>query len=199
MRKHLILTAVAALAASGAALAEDLSYTYVQGDLHLSRIKAGTSEDGTGLGVNGSFGFAGNFFGFAGVDTTKYKDVDFKVTNLSLGAGGHVPLGSVDFVGGVSYESVKFSEGASDTFGGWGISAGVRAAANDKIQWNASLKYKDVDDLKSVLSLNVGGRYFFKSNMSAGLDLTHNQYDKDTFDAKENILAASFRYDFAGL
>jgi opacity protein-like surface antigen len=203
MRKHLILSAVAALAVGGTALADDLNYSYVQGELHGSRLSAnGDSEDGSGLGLGGSYGFARNFFGAVALDSNKYSDNGFSIrfTNLSLGVGGHLPITSmIDFVGGASYESTKIKAGSSETFTGWGLNAGLRGAINDKFQWNGGLRYSDVEDLKTTIEISAGGRYYFTSAFSAGLNVTRRMYDKDTLDFNETILAVTARYEFPGL
>ena len=201
MRKYLILSAAAALATGGTAMAEGLSYSYGQGELHLAQVKGGgESVDGSGLGVSGAYGFTDMLFGAAGIDTNKYSENGFSIrfTNVSLGVGGHLPITSmIDFVGVASLEHTKLKSGGSTSDTGWGLSAGVRGAVNDKIQWNGGLKYTDVGDFNNALIINAGARYYFMPAFSAGVDLSHKKYDDGGL--KENVLALSARYDIAGL
>lgn len=207
MRKHLVLSTAAVLALVGQAQAAEMSYSYVQGDLLRPELRAGGgSETGSGLGIEGSFAFGPRMFGITRIDSDKYSGggASIRFTNSSLGLGGRVPLGSVvDFIGTASLESVKVrvSDGVdsvSDSVSGWGLAAGVRGQAGEKLQWNAGLKYRDIDDIDSIISVTAGGRYYVTPAFALGLDLTSRQYDEDILDFKEAILSFNFRYDFGG-
>ncbi|MEJ0099657.1 MAG: outer membrane beta-barrel protein [Pseudomonadota bacterium] len=203
MRKHLILSAVAAMTVAGSAMADGLSYTYAQGDFQAGKLKgSGDSVNGTGFGADGSIGFMSNFFGTVGIDTNKYSEngESLRFTNLSVGLGGHWPLTPmIDLVGEASFERAHLKEEniLSDSYNGWGLSAGVRGMATDKIQWNGSVNYRDAGDIGSGIGLDLGGRYYFMPAFSVGVDLTYQKYDDTSL--KQSGIVASARYEFPGL
>lgn len=207
MRKHLIVTAVAALVLGGEALADGFNYNYAQGNVLGTRMRGGgDSTDGSGLAFEGSIEFGPHLLGFADLGSVKYDEdqLSLRFNTVSLGLGGYMPLSpTVDLVGGASFESVelKASDGfdnGSESFHGWGLRAGVRGRGGDKFQWTAGLKYRDVRDLQSTVSVTIGGRYYFTPRFALGLDLTGSKYDKDTLDTRESVAALTFRYEFGG-
>lgn len=201
MRKHLILAAAAALTIGGNALAEDLSYTYAQAQINVGQLKLpGNTVDGSGLGINGSYGFTDMLFGTAALNSVKYSENggSLRVSDLSLGVGGHLPLtSSIDFVGVASFERITLKSGGKNSESGWGVSAGVRGAINDKVQWNGGLKYSDIGDAGSAITVNAGGRYYFMPAFSAGAELGYRKFDDS--DLKEITLSINARYEFAGM
>ena len=208
-RNQVIFSAAAALLLGGQALAEGMSYNYVQVDVIGSQLRgSGDHTNGSGFGAHGSVGFGQSAIGFFDVGTTKYSEsgADLKFTPVSLGLGAHVPLSDMtDFVGTASYERVKAKASlagfgsASDSYSGWGLGAGLRGLAGEKFDWTATLKYRHVSTLKSIFGLTVGGHYYFTPQLALGLDLTTQKYDKSVLDVKENMAALSFRYDFGGM
>jgi len=208
MRKHIILSTIAAVLLGGQALADDISYNYVQGDLLGTELKdSGDSTNGSGAAFRSSVGFGSNLFGVFDIASNKYSEsgATLRFTDGSLGIGGHVPMSStVDFFGTATFERVKVKASVSgfgsvgDSYSGWGLGAGVRGLFGEKGEWNASLKYRDVGDLKSIVGITVGGRYHFTPAFSVGLDVTGQKYDKNTLDVSESIGSVNFRYELGG-
>lgn len=206
MRKHLFLSAAAALVVGGNALAAEVSYNYVQGGLAVSRLSGnGESDTGIGLGVKGEAEIWSFLYGSLDVGNVKYSPtdaVDLTFQPVSLGVGAHTALGSVDVFGGLSLERVKVKTDV-DGFGsnsnsdsGLGLTVGARGMVAENIQWTGSLKYRDMDDLDSIITIDVGGHYYFKPNMAVGVNLTRNDYDNDL---AETAVLFSFRYDFSSM
>lgn len=208
MRKHLILTAAAALTMGGSALAaEGVSYNFAQGGLAISRLSSGgDSENGVGLGIAGEAEIWEFLYGFADVSTVQYDVSGGKITftPASLGVGAHTALGAVDVFGGLSLERVKYEanpDGPGGTFSysdsGVGLTAGARGVVAENIQWSGSLKYRDLDDLDSALSISISGHYYFRPNMAAGVVLTRTDYRNGG--PNETAALFNFRYDFSSL
>jgi Outer membrane protein beta-barrel domain len=208
MHKRFIFSAAAALLLGGSALADGMSYNYIQADVIGSQLRGGGDHsNGSGFGLNGSVEFGSTAIGFVDVGTTKYSEsgADLRFTPISLGVGAHIPLGGMtDFVGTASYERVKTKASLAGvgsvnaSYSGWGLGAGLRGLAGDRFDWTAGLKYRHVSDIKSIFGFSVGGHYYFTPNFAVGLDLTTQKYDKNTLDVKENIASLGFRYDFGG-
>lgn len=207
MRKHLFLSAAAALVVGGNALAAEVSYNYVQGGLAVSRLSAsGDSENGLGIGIGAEARIWEFLYGFADVSSVQYDFTGGKTTftPASLGVGANTSLGAVDVFGGLSLERVKYEfnpDGPGGTFSisdtGVGLTAGVRGVLGENIQWSGSLKYRDLDDLDSALGISVSGHYYFRPNMAAGLTLTRTDYRSGG--PNETVALLNFRYDFSSM
>jgi hypothetical protein len=194
-----------ALAAGGWAHADGISYNYAQVDLRATRISGdGDSENGKGIGLEAAVEIVPAVFAFGGFGTSKYSNdgLGLRFTSTSIGAGGHLPLGSsVDLFGTASYERMKTRASVSGfgnlsrTDDGWGLAAGLRGV-DGKWQWNVGLKYRDLDELQSLFGFMFGGRYYFMPQLAAGAEVTSQKFDKDLLDTRETILSLNFRYDF---
>jgi predicted porin len=205
--------ALAVLVVGHDALAGDFNYTYVQGGLMGTRVKAGGNSDG-GMGwrLKGAISNNTPLFGFFEYGANKYSsDSDnLKFINASAGLGAHLPLRpGVDLVGGVSFERVtmkphiSYSDAIPDgdtnpSRMGLGLMAGMRAQAGDRFEWSASLKYRDMKKIDPIIGITVGGRYLFTPALSVAVDATHQKYDKNTLDATESLLELGVRYQFSG-
>ena len=204
-KRLVLLSAIAALGLGGQALAEGISYSYVEGDYVHSKLKGyGDSISGDGFKFSGSAGFGMNWLGFLDIGSSKYSESgsSLKFTPTAIGLGFHTALGeSADFSAGASYDRVKvsFSGLGNQTESGWGLRAALRGMAGEKVEWSVGLKYRDVGDLKSIFGVSVGGRYYFTPAFAVGLDLSSDKYDKDSLDVKEQVLpAVTFRFNIGG-
>jgi hypothetical protein len=200
MRKQLFLSAVAALAVDGQVLAGDISYNYVQADVHAGRISDDDDdydehENGLGFGLHGSAELGPHLLAMLDLSSTEYDfGVDVRYTYTTLGLGMHAPVSSaVDFVGAASFEHVKYKASSyfSDTADGWGLSAGVRGIAH-KVQWNTMLKYRDIND-SGLWGIAAGARYYFLPHLAAGVELAAQRFEGGTI---ETFTAVTLRYDF---
>lgn len=205
MRKHLFLSAAAALVVGGNALAaEGVSYNFAQGGLAVASLSNnGDSESGLGLGISGEAEVWKFLYGFVDISTVKYDDADLTFSPASLGVGAHMPLGAVDAFAGLSLERVKVKVNPdgpgsfSNSDSGVGLTAGVRGVLAENIQWSGSLKYRDLDDLDSALGISISGHYYFRPNMAAGVTLTRTDYRSGG--PNETSALLNFRYDFSGM
>lgn len=208
MHKRLGLLAAAALACGGQAMADGFNYNYIQGDIVGSEIRgSGDSTSGEGFGINGSAELGPGWTAFFGIERTRYSETGatLKFTPVTIGVGFHAPISpTVDVVAGASFERVKLNAALSG-FGsgstsenGWGLGAGLRGMVGEKVQWGGDIKYRDVGDLKGILAISVGGRYYFTPVFGVGLELSTDRYDKDALGTtlKENKAVLSFRYEF---
>jgi hypothetical protein len=166
-----IVTALLTLAFPCALYADGFDYTFVDAGLVDTEIDVGPGDiSGDGIGVNGSFSVSDNVHIIAGYSDLDY-DFGFSGSSMNVGAGFHTGINEdLDFVADVSYIDAEVDTpfGSADE-DGYGIGAGIRARAGEKIELDAGLQYVDLDDSDTVL--NVGGRYYFNDSfaLNAGL------------------------------
>ncbi len=175
MNKFAGVTAIAALAIGGQAMAADFSYHYFDAGLILADTPG---SDGKGLNFSGSTDLTlyKNATGFGGVS---YVDFDgFSLLNLEGGLGFHWPLASVvDFNGGVALQYTKVTKGGGSELG-VGLNAGVRAVPfSPAWELDGGLRYDDRGDFGDDTSIVIGTRYTFKPGMSAGIQLQEGDTD----------------------
>lgn len=146
---------------SGAAVAGDLRYSFVEGTF--SDIDAGNGFDGNALGVSLWRRINDDVFVVGGVQSADL-DGGRDVLGLSVGAGYIYPINqTVDAIGIVSIRNSDVDApggGRSDT--GFGLQAGVRALLTPKFQLRGMINYIDVFD--SDTSLTAQGEYYFRPN-----------------------------------
>jgi hypothetical protein len=185
MRKTLVLPALAALALTGPAMADSLSYSYLEGGLFGDSIDDpdGNQDDlrGSGLGLNASWAINRALFGFANLSGTEYEyrhdatdDRDFSAGKLGLGLGVHFPIGrNVDVVTGFSLQRLRLE---NDTFNttynedGWGLDLGLRGLIGDRLQWTVGWHNVDYGRDNEDGSWSAGFRYYFTRTFAMGLD-----------------------------
>lgn len=191
MRKRVVWSAVVALCMGGQALAEGMSYNYLQGGLYASQAKKDGESDGSvGYKFEGAISNNMPFFVFFNLAANKYPDAsnNLRLTHVSAGLGGHMPLtDTLDAVGAVSYENLDIKAipatdppAGTDAFpprGGLGFAAGLRGKFGERTEWTAGIKYRDLKSNDSALSLSVGGRYFLTPRLALGVELTGVKYD----------------------
>jgi hypothetical protein len=184
MRKQFALGVALALGVGAQAMAaEGLSYNYVQAGYAKADL-VGVNLSGFSLG--GSVAIGENFLGFANYGDMSKSGGHFKP--FSAGVGFHTALGtSVDFVSGVSFESVKISGLSSES--GWGANVGLRGLVG-MVELNGGLKYVSFGDGANDWVFNVGGRYNFTESLSAGADFS--KYD----DLDLTVWGINLRYSF---
>lgn len=184
MRKSLALSAIAAMALAGPALAADkFSYTYIEGSLSGEAIDDpnGNEEiEGSGVGLTGSVALNKHVFGFMNLSGTDYQyknydDSDFSIGRFGLGVGLNVPLGSrVDLVSGVSLQRLRakledFDDATNEQ--GYGLNVGLRGLIGERLQWTVGLNYVDFGDNFDDTSWTTGFRYYFTRTFAMGLDV----------------------------
>ncbi len=182
--KLLTLTAVAALACSGTAVAGP-QWTFANAGLATGD---GDDVDQTEfLGFEGCLAFADmwhvrGMLAFGETENNGGRDVDV----LELGAGFHRPVNdSTDLVIDVFFGSIDETQGNGTTVESdyVGYSFGVRSMLTDEFEFNAAVNYADVDcpagcGAAGGSAVNVGGaiggRYLFDKAISVGAGLDFN-------------------------
>lgn len=175
MNKLATVSALAALAMGGSAMAADFSYDYVEGGLVLAQ--APGSNDGKGLAVNFSKGLPQVHENFTIIGGASYLDFDYgyELLNLSGGAGFHWPVASiVDVVGGLTLE---YFDNDFDSDIGLGVMGGARVQPfGEEWEFNGGLRHVDAGAYEDTF-VEVGARYTFKPGMSGGLKLSTGDID----------------------
>lgn len=189
MRKHIALGVALMLGASGTALADGVSYNYLEGIYGYTDVKGvGGHEDS--FTVGGSYGFGESFFGFGDISTWD-GGAGNKGTHGSLGLGWHTGLtDTVDFLAGVSFNLIDPKGGSSET--GYGANIGLRGRMGMNVELNGGVNYYDFGQGLDGFDFGVGGRYYFNDAFSTGLGFAMD----DEGDAK--TISVVLRYDFGG-
>jgi hypothetical protein len=160
------------------ALAQDMSYTFVEAAYLNSDIDAGPlNVDGDGLGLRGSLLITDQIFLFGEYNAYDY-DRGIDLTSYSLGAGlrwGLKP--DLDLVADIGWVHAKldrpFLPDIDDD--GIGLGIGLRSRVHDAIEVQAGIRYLDLDDSDTFLTL--GGRYYLTDSVAVGLGLSLNDDD----------------------
>ena len=150
------------------------SYNYVEAQYLKTTTYVGIDLDADIYGIRGSFKLNDTFFLTAGA---AYGEVDIPVSNgidvYDIGINARTSLSDkVDaYVGlSVTYAKVKVAT-FSDSDTGYGVTAGLRFAATDKIELGASVTYVDVFDDNST-ALGLTARYKLTDKFSVGAGYT---------------------------
>ena len=168
---------LALLALAAPTLAADISYNYIEAGYQEIDIDddllGGFDVDGDGYGIGGSFELNENWF--IGASYSK-ADFDFGVdlTQLSLGAGYHVPLtDNTDFYGTLAFVRAEVSTSGFGSVDddGYAATIGVRGMIGDRFELNGSLGYVDLGDGGDGTSFGAGLLYSFTDTVAAGLSL----------------------------
>jgi len=152
-----------------------------------------------GIKISGSYDVAyninvlGSYFISTSSDPKQADDVDLDV--YTLGVGYHADISDTT---DVLAEIGLFNTSADAKIGshtvnkddsGYTLSAGVRHKLQDNIELQARFDHRNSDDITDN-TFTLGGRYYFKSNWSAGLD-----FNTGADDGSESI-TGSLRYQF---
>ena len=156
-------------AAPLAALAEDMSYSFVDLAYVETEIDgAGQSPDGFVL--RGSVGFAVNWFAFAEYSAQSVSGVDLDA--FAVGVGGHYSLAeNLDLVGRIGWTESEVSFGPFDfDDDGYLIDAGLRGRVGDSVELEGGARYADFSDAGDSTALYVGGRFHFNDTWALGAE-----------------------------
>jgi opacity protein-like surface antigen len=144
------------------ATADGFDYSFIEGGYFSSELDD-SDVDGDGFGIKGSFALTDTLHFFADYTTRDFKRVDMSQYDLGLGAHWGLQQ-NLDFVGELGY--VKAEVEVDTPFGsfeadedGFGVGAGLRFRAGRKVELDGMIKYVNLDD--SDTSLSLGGRYYF--------------------------------------
>jgi len=175
MKKAIL--ASAALAFSGAALADGPAWTYL--DLGVVATESAGDDTSKGLRASGSFGV--DLFHFSGsyaVINDAIPNDDYDVFRIA--AGIHPAItDSTDMVLELGYSSGSYDDASAEP-DGIDLTAGVRSMITDSFELNAAavLFYGSSDtggddDLQDV-GLRIGGQYFVTDNVSINVTATQD-------------------------
>ena len=168
-----LLTAFAALLLATPALAQDLSYNFVQLGYQSIELDAGPFDvDGDGFVLSGSFEIADQFHVFGGYGTADF-DFDVDLTELSLGLGFNTPIAdNTDLVASIAYVEADVDTngfGSADE-NGYGASVGLRSMIAPNFELAGSINYVDLGDSDDT-SFDAAGWYYFNDNVAGGVGL----------------------------
>ncbi|HEX9707864.1 MAG TPA: hypothetical protein VGA24_09535 [Steroidobacteraceae bacterium] len=157
------------VAAPLAALADDMSYSYI--DLGYVETDLDNGPTADGFGVRGSVGFAENFFVFGEYTNQDLQGID--IDQFAVGLGGHLSLTEkLDGVGRVGYLDAEASAGGvSISVDGYLVSAGLRGKVTDDFELEGHVIHRDLgDDGGDETAFSIGGRYFFTDQLALGVE-----------------------------
>ena len=165
------IAVLTALAFAASALADGVSYNYIEGSYQRVEFDDDFSGDfdGDGFGIGGSFALNDQWHLFADYVTA---DLDFGVDldQLAIGGGFHTPVSNtVDFVAEFSYVRLDASSGfASVDDDGFGLSAGLRGMGADRLELAGFIDYIDLDQSGDETSLRGEAWYNFTETFALG-------------------------------
>lgn len=176
MRKAITAAALATLALTPPAFAQDgLSYNFLELGYSNSEIED-FDVDGDGFGVRGSYGFTDHVHVFASYLDEEY-DFDIGVSQFEVGAGFHTGLTEkLDFVGTLSFLNLSVDVpglGSADD-SGLALGVGLRGRVSEAFELRGEVKYAELDDAGNDTTFGVGGRYYFTPMFALGADIGVN-------------------------
>jgi len=180
MKRIALFAAIAALCAPSALLA-DMNYTSFEVD-YLD-LDGDRGVNGDGFQIGGSYELNDQFHLFGSWQDQSY-DGGFDGETLELGGGwSHSFSDTLDFVGTLSLIDAEIEDFSDD---GLALGGGIRSRLGESFELDAGLKYVDLDE--SDTGITVGGRYYFNDSMALGASL-------DSFD-NADTLRLGFRWEF---
>jgi hypothetical protein len=211
MRKVIVMFALSALATGRSALADDMSYSFLQLDVQGGELDGGNYGTLSGYALHGSVEVGPHVYLFGDYGNTKYAGNGVKARFLpgTVGLGGHVAFSpNVEAYGGVSAERLTIRTGVvglpdpdtrtSDTFKGWGIQLAARGWIGESFQWSLGVKRRDLKDLEKINSISLGGRFYFRRAWAVGMDYTYQKYENHIIFGRDSLGALNVRYTFGG-
>lgn len=160
------------------------SYTWIQGDI-LRGDGDGFSGGPDGLRLSGAFALTKELFLFGelGHWDGEIGAVDVDTNLIGAGLGLHMPTSATtDLVFGLSLlhgDSDDSAPAWSPDGIGYGVGIGVRHAADDKLEINGGVDYRNFDDSSSLTQLHGGVVYRATKNVgiTGGLSFS-SEYDE---------------------
>lgn len=171
--KHSYL-AIGALLLSGApAVADGLSYSYIQANYQDVSIDLGNGPDidGDGYSVAGSVEIAADWFIFAGYSSLEFESV-VDLDQLSIGGGYHSAISTkTDWYATLAYLDASLDAGffGSADDSGYGVSAGLRSMVSPSLELYGEIAYSDLGDGADGTAFGAGLWYTVSGNLALGL------------------------------
>lgn len=158
---------------SATALADGLSYSYIEAayqevDLDLG---GGIDVDGDGYAFGGSVAVGDDWYIFAGYSTADFESV-VDLTILTVGGGWHTSMSDkTDF-----YAQLGFADGEIDVSGfgseddsGIAVEVGIRSMVNPNLELYGNVGMVDFDGFNDGTAVGAGLWYTVSGNLALGL------------------------------
>jgi hypothetical protein len=164
-----VLGGLVLAAAPLAAMADDMSYSYVDAAYVETDIDNAPTADGFGL--RGSVGFGANWFVFADFASQSVQGID--IDSYDVGFGGHYGMTeSLDLVGRIGYTKAEVDAGGgfSADDDGYLLDLGLRGRVTDGVELEGGVHYTDFSDGGDNTGLYFGGRFHFNKTWAVGAE-----------------------------
>ncbi len=173
----------------GLALADNLSYTYVEAGYQQVDPDGADSADGWAL--RGSLALADMWHVFTDYNTVDFDGIDADF--LRVGGGINYSVSpAVDLIGRLSWARVEVGSQSED---GYGVTALVRSQIAPNFELEGGVEFIDLgSDAGDTTRFVAAGRYFFTTAFAAGLNISFGDYLSSDLDAK--TYGVDFRYNF---
>ena len=153
---------------SGAAVAQDLNYTYIQATYDDVDVDA-LNVDGSGIGIDLSIGITDEFYLFGNYQGASL-DLNIDLTRFSAGVGFNAEVGSnLDMIAELAWvyaEADAPGPGGSADDNGIGARVGVRGVVSTAVELQGALRY---DDLSEEISYDAGVLFNFTEMFAIGV------------------------------
>jgi len=163
---------ISLLALTAPALADGLSYNYLEGSFQRVDIDS-PNIDGDGFSIGGSVELGDNAHVFADYGSTNF-DFGIDINELAVGVGFHTELTpTLDFVANFAYlrldaDANGFSLGDED---GIGAEIGLRSMLSDRLELAGFIQYADLGDGGDDTSFRGEAWYSFAESFALGLNV----------------------------
>jgi len=167
---------LALLMAMSPAFADGLSYNYIElgyQNAELDDDFGGTSVDGDGYGIRGSYEVGESWFIAASYGTLDF-DFGVDLDQLAIGGGYHTALSDrTDVFAALSYISAEVSASGFDSLDedGYGVVVGLRGLVSDKFELSGQVAYSDLGGGADGTAFGAGAHYHLTDNFALGLEV----------------------------
>lgn len=167
MKKTPIASGILTALLCSASVAQDISYTYLEGGFARTEIDApGGEVDGNTFGLGGSVALSDTVYAIADMQVTNFDfDIDQRVIGLGLGA--HTAIGArTDLYADVSFVNIDIETPIGDTDdNGIGANLGIRSMLTDNFELEVAGSYIDAFD-DSETGASIGARFYANQTTS---------------------------------
>ena len=169
-----IIAVLAALLLTAPALAQEISYNFVQLGYQNVEIDVGPGDvDGDGFTLSGSFEIGEQFHVFGGYGSADFgSGVD--LNELLLGVGFNTEVANnTDFVASLAFVEAEVDAGGFGSVddNGYQASIGLRSMVAPQFELAGSINYVDFGDSDDT-SLDAAGWYYFNDNVAGGVGVS---------------------------
>jgi len=164
---------ISLLALAAPAMADGLSYNYLEGSYQRADFDSSSGIDGYRFGIGGSVELGDNAHFFAGYGSTDF-DFGIDLNELAVGVGFHTDLTpTLDFVANLAYLrlDVDVSGSSLGDEDGFGAEIGLRSMLSDRLELAGFVQYADMGDAGDDTSLRGEAWYSFTESFALGLNV----------------------------